>query len=103
MSVVGLEKFYGRKATLDILRKRVLDFKDGYRQNVALIGERYIGKTFVLHKFLSEMAAPDTLQVYIDVEYKGVDYFCQKMVGMNRCYTKNSKASTARSAVRGLS
>jgi len=77
--VAGLEKFYGRKSILGLLKKRVLDFKDGYRQNIALIGDRYIGKTFILHKFLSEVSAKDAIQIYIDAEYKSVDYFCCKI------------------------
>ncbi|HSV44098.1 MAG TPA: hypothetical protein VLJ10_06035, partial [Candidatus Bathyarchaeia archaeon] len=81
MPVTGLEKFYGRKSELDLLRKRILDFKDGYRQNVALIGERYVGKTFLLQKFLSEAALPDLVQVYIDVEQKDIGYFCRRMAG----------------------
>lgn len=81
MSVAGCEKFYGRKTILGILKKRVIDFKDGYRQNVALIGDRYIGKTHILHKFLNESAAKDLVQVYVDAEYKDVDYFCQKICG----------------------
>ncbi|MEW5895256.1 MAG: hypothetical protein AB1650_05825 [Candidatus Omnitrophota bacterium] len=81
MPLASIEKFYGRKKIIDQLRKRVLDFKDGYRQNVALIGDRYIGKTFILHKFLSEISAPDSIQLYIDVEYKDVDYFCRKVAG----------------------
>lgn len=79
--MMGLEKFYGRQSILDLLKKRVLDFKAGYRQNVALTGERYIGKSFILHKFLSEVSAPDILQVYIDLEYKDTDYFCRKISG----------------------
>jgi len=81
MSMMGLEKFYGRQSVLDLLKKRVLDFKAGYRQNVALTGGRYIGKSFILHKFLSEVSAPDILQVYIDLEYKDAAYFCRKISG----------------------
>lgn len=79
MVVMELEKFYGRKDILGILKKRVLDFKDGYRQNVALVGNRYFGKTYILQKFLHETAAPDLVQIYIDAEYKDVDYFCRKI------------------------
>ena len=79
MSATGLEKFYGRKPVIDLLKKRVLDFKEGYRQNAALIGERYIGKTFILHKFLEETSAPDILQIYIDLEHKDINYFCRKI------------------------
>lgn len=81
MVVTGCQTFYGRKAVLDILRKRVLDFKDGYRQNAALTGFRHIGKTSILQKFLAEVSAPDTVQIYIDAEFKDAAYFCSKIAG----------------------
>ena len=35
MSLVGQEQFYGRKKKLELLKRRVLDLKEGYRQNMA--------------------------------------------------------------------
>ena len=44
--VVG-EKFFGREEVLELLNKRVLALKDGYRQNVALTGQSLSGKSSV--------------------------------------------------------
>ena len=41
---MDLEKFCGRKVILDLLKRRVLGLKEGYRQNVALLGYPYVGK-----------------------------------------------------------
>ena len=37
-------KFFGRRDILDLLKKRVIDLKAGCRQNVALLGNRHVGK-----------------------------------------------------------
>jgi len=47
--------FYGRRSVFEVLKKRVLGLKEGYRQNVALLGNRYIGKTALLHRLISQM------------------------------------------------
>lgn len=67
------------KDILELLRKRLNDFQDGYRQNVAILGEELIGKTTLLKKFLDGFQAreargprgtseaQDTLPVYVEV------------------------------------
>ncbi|MFA5038756.1 MAG: ATP-binding protein [Candidatus Omnitrophota bacterium] len=56
-----------RKDVLDLLHKRLQDFQDGYRQNVALLGEELIGKTTLLKKFLDGFQAPQTIPVYVEI------------------------------------
>ena len=58
--VAGSE-FFAREQILDTLRKRVEAFKNGYRQNVALIGHQHLGKTSVLHQFLYGFREPSIL------------------------------------------
>ncbi len=48
-------EFHSREQTLDLLRKRLEGFSKGNKQNVALIGQRYIGKSTLLLKFFNEM------------------------------------------------
>ncbi len=79
MAMIDPDRFYGRHETLEILRKRVIDFKDGYRQNVAILGDRYIGKTSTLHKFFSEIDQRDLIQIYINVENQDTSHFCRKL------------------------
>jgi len=79
MVMMGLDKFYGRKDILELLKKRVLDFKDGYRQNIALLGERYIGKTSVLHKFLESIELRSIIPVYVDLENRELGQFCERI------------------------
>ncbi len=79
MVIMGLDKFYGREDILELLKKRVLDFKEGYRQNIALLGERYIGKTSIFQKFLDTLEQRSILSVYVDLETLDIHQFCEKI------------------------
>ena len=67
--------FYGRRSVLEVLKKRVMGLKEGYRQNVALLGNRYIGKTALLHRLISQMEEQDVFFIYLDLENRDFDYF----------------------------
>jgi len=60
--------FFGRKATLELLSRRVLDLKEGYRQNIAFLGGRFIGKTTILQKFIRDFDDPSVVIIYLDLE-----------------------------------
>lgn len=75
------ECFFGREAILNLLAKRVLNLKEGYRQNVALIGPRYIGKTAIIHKFLANLEDEDILAVHLDLNCKDFRHFSLKFTG----------------------
>lgn len=63
------QNFFGRTAIMDLLKKRVCDLKEGYRQNVALFGIRCIGKTSILQHFLANLDDEITV-LYLDLEHK---------------------------------
>jgi len=67
--------FYGRRSVLEVLKKRVMGLKEGYRQNVALLGDRYIGKTALLQRLMSQMEEQDVFFIYLDLENRDFDYF----------------------------
>lgn len=77
----GTQDFFGRPAVLELLKKRVLDLKEGYRQNIALLGNRYIGKTAILHHFLANLDEQDVTAIYLDVESKDFRLFLEKFTG----------------------
>ncbi|NTV29025.1 MAG: ATP-binding protein [Candidatus Omnitrophica bacterium] len=68
----------GRKEILSLLKKRVTDLKEGYRQNVALIGSLYVGKTTILHQLLAELDEGALIPVYLDLENRDLDYLASK-------------------------
>ena len=72
--------FSGRTETLSLLKKRVMDLKEGYRQNVALLGPRYVGKSSVLEHFISNLDDEEILVIYLDLEQKDFHYFYSKFI-----------------------
>ncbi len=74
--VVG-SLFFGREAILETLKKRVDAHRDGYRQNLALIGEERLGKTSILQHYLHASHDPRILSVYIDLSHHSFDTFIQ--------------------------
>ena len=84
--------FSGRRAILDLLKKRVLDLKDGYRQNVALLGGRHVGKTAILRHFLFNLDEENVTPVYLDLENKDFPFILRKFIGsLLYNYSKNKQ------------
>lgn len=79
MSYLDCEKsFYGRQRELDLLKKRVLDLKEGYRHNIAFLGSRYVGKSAVLKEFIHHLEDSDVTPIYLDLDNKDFSYFIHK-------------------------
>lgn len=67
--VVGKD-FFGREETLQLLLKRARALRQGYRQNVALLGPELIGKTSLLQQFMTQFNDPQTLVVYFEFRHQ---------------------------------
>ena len=81
MSIFDAENyFFDRKAVLALLNKRIFGLKEGYRQNVALLGNRYIGKTAILYKFLNDLEDNDIITIYLDLENKDFVYVLSQFI-----------------------
>ena len=82
MNTVDLENnFFDRKAIIDLLKRRVIDLKEGYRQNIAFLGDRYIGKSSILQKFMYELDDEGIVVIYLDLDNKNFNYFFSKFAG----------------------
>jgi AAA+ ATPase superfamily predicted ATPase len=86
--------FYGRRSVLEVLKKRVMGLKEGYRQNVALLGNRYIGKTALLHRLMFQMEEQDVFFIYLDLENRDFDYFAIQFT--KACFIITSKKKICR-------
>ncbi|MDD5449273.1 MAG: ATP-binding protein [Candidatus Omnitrophica bacterium] len=73
--------FVGRADILDTLNKRVESLKSGYRQNVALTGQKLCGKTYILQNFLSNLKSGSVIPVYIEVLTEPFEAFSKKFIG----------------------
>ncbi len=84
-------KFFGRENILDLLKKRVVDLKEGCRQNVALLGSQHVGKSSVIKSFLSNLDDADVTTIYLDLENKDFNCFFRKFAGsLLYNFSKNS-------------
>ena len=73
-----IDNFFGRRSKLDLLKKRVIDLKEGYRQNIAFLGSRYIGKSTLLQKFVHDIDDNDIVTIYLDLENKDFSHLYLK-------------------------
>ncbi|MEI8175632.1 MAG: ATP-binding protein [Candidatus Omnitrophota bacterium] len=73
--------FVGRDEVLGTLNKRVESLKSGYRQNVALTGQKLCGKTTILQRFLATLRDEKVIPVYIEVLTEPFESFAKKFIG----------------------
>ena len=73
--------FFDRRSIIDLLKRRVIDLKEGYRQNLAFLGNRYIGKTSILNKFINDLDDEVIVPIYVDMDQKDIYYLFSKFVG----------------------
>jgi len=79
--VLGSE-FHEREDVLNLLTKRLTAFKQGYRQNMALIGPRAVGKSSILNRFLFLAQDSSIIPIFIDVPADGsLDLFIKRVMG----------------------
>ncbi|MGE5307613.1 MAG: ATP-binding protein [Deltaproteobacteria bacterium] len=72
---------FGRRQYLDILHKRVNGLKDGYRQNLALVGDESVGKTTILFDFLNDFCDSRFLMIYLEARQETAQSFCRRFLG----------------------
>lgn len=72
--------FFGRRELLELLKKRVDGLRCGYRQNIAIIGPSYYGKTSVIYRFIDNLSFRDVVPVYIEVKPHGFSSFAEKFI-----------------------
>lgn len=77
--VIG-ERFFGREEILELLNKRVLALKDGYRQNIALTGPSLAGKSSIILHFLQTIRNDDLVPVYIEVVNEPFRAFANRFI-----------------------
>ena len=75
------ERFFDRKNYIQILEKRVSSLKDGYRQNIAIIGEENVGKTSIVSKFLGNYFDPKIITVFLEVRPESFEGFVKRFIG----------------------
>ncbi len=75
------DKFFDRRNYIQILEKRVSSLKDGYRQNIAIIGDENVGKTSIISKFLADYYDPRIITLYLEVRPETLEGFAGRFIG----------------------
>ncbi|MDP8211881.1 MAG: ATP-binding protein [Candidatus Zapsychrus exili] len=82
MRYIDLEQnFFGREEAINLLKRRVIDLKEGYRQNIALLGNQYVGKSSILKNFILNLDHENVISIYLDLENKDFNYLFSKFTG----------------------
>ncbi|MGA2774781.1 MAG: ATP-binding protein [Candidatus Omnitrophota bacterium] len=76
------DNFFGRTEYLNILEKRALDLKEGYRQNIAITGDELVGKTAIIHKFLNVFCDNRVILLYLEVRPESLNSFIRRFIGV---------------------
>lgn len=85
-------EFYGRQDILSLLHKRADAFSQGYRQNIAILGEELIGKTYLAQHWVSVYQNNFILPVYLDLNIQEAPHFTDKFIGrLLFSFLKNSQ------------
>ena len=79
--VVG-EKFFDRVTILELLDKRSKSFKEGYRQNIAITGHRFAGKTSLLLNFLIRLTDDKIIPVYVEIKHEPLANIADRVSGV---------------------
>ena len=74
--------FIGRLAQLETLEKRIRGLKDGYRQNIAILGDEMAGKTSIIFTLLNKLSDNYIIPVYIEVRPESLSSFGKRFVGV---------------------
>ncbi|MDD5730159.1 MAG: ATP-binding protein [Candidatus Omnitrophica bacterium] len=74
--------FFGRKAYLEVLEKRILALKDGYRQNIAIIGDELVGKTSIVFNFLNNFYDNRFIMLYLEARPESVASFGKRFIAV---------------------
>ena len=76
------DAFFQRQNYLDIIAKRVLGLKSGYRQNMAIIGDELVGKTSIIFNFLNKFCDSRIITLYIETRPETINSFVRRFIGI---------------------
>ena len=72
---------FGRTKEKNILTERAKAFASGFRQNIAIIGRPFIGKTLLVQSILPGISSQNIVIVYAECRQEPFNIFCQRFTG----------------------
>ena len=79
--MLNKDRFFARRDILELINKRVLSFIQGYRQNIAVLGDELVGKSSVVRYFLDNHLPPGVIPIYISIDSLQIDCFVKRFCG----------------------
>lgn len=74
--------FLERAQYTGIIEKRIRDLKDGYRQNLAIIGDELVGKTALIFSFMNKFFDSRVVILYLEIRTEDVQSFAGRFIGV---------------------
>jgi hypothetical protein len=71
-----------RKNFIELLEKRSRGLIDGYRQNIAVIGDELVGKTTLITRFLQRLDNNRLIPVYLEARPESVSSFARRFMAV---------------------
>ncbi len=75
------KELFGREKELSLLEKRVGGIKEGYRQNIAILGPELVGKTSLILSLLERIKDDKILPLYLEIGSEPFHEFAQRFLG----------------------
>ena len=74
--------FFDRETYMETLIKRITGLLEGYRQNIALIGDELVGKTSILFKLLDKFYDSRLVLIYLEARPETIASFSRRFTGV---------------------
>ncbi|OIO80644.1 MAG: hypothetical protein COW11_01340 [Candidatus Omnitrophica bacterium CG12_big_fil_rev_8_21_14_0_65_43_15] len=65
----------------NLLIERLKAFNSGFRQNVAVLGKPFIGKTFLIRDLLKDIYSENIAYVYVEARHEPLGLFAHRFIG----------------------
>jgi len=76
------EKFFDRESYIETIEKRIFALKDGYRQNIAIVGDELVGKTSIIFKLLDRLHDNSIITVYLEGRPESISSFVKRFIAI---------------------
>ncbi|MBL7151717.1 MAG: ATP-binding protein [Candidatus Omnitrophica bacterium] len=76
------DKIFGRENYLEIIKQRVSGLLEGYRRNIAVIGDESVGKSSILFRFLSGFCDNRVIILYLELRHESLLSFTRRFIGV---------------------
>ena len=76
------EIYLERKTYSEAIEKRIRALKDGYRQNIAVIGDELVGKTTIIFDILRKFCDNHLILTYLEVRPETLEIFSRRFIAV---------------------